>query len=155
MRNDRKRTAAATAVVAIALGGAATGGMVARAQVAVPTVTVTLKEYKLTPSTKKLAAGRVTFVAVNRGKIPHALAISGPGLKVTKSTLIAAGKSARLTITLKGGSYALWCPVGNHASLGMKSALTAGAAGGSTDTPAPTPTTTMTGGGDGGYGGYG
>lgn len=149
MRNESKRTAAAAAVFAVALGGAAIGGVVARAQVAVPTVTVTMKEFKLTPSKANLAAGRVTLVAVNKGKLPHALAIAGPGLKTTKSAMIGAGKSARLTVTLKGGSYALWCPVGNHASLGMKSTLKAtggsagagaGTAGGTPGTTAPPPT---------------
>jgi uncharacterized cupredoxin-like copper-binding protein len=158
MRKETKRAAAVAAVCAVALGGAAIGGVVARAQVTVSTVTVTMKEYKLTPSTKKVAAGRVTFVAVNKGRIPHALAIAGPGLKTKKSAMIAAGKSARLTVTLKGGSYALWCPVGNHASPGMKSTLkatggaaTAGAgAGAGTSGGAPASTTPPPGGSDGG-----
>jgi uncharacterized cupredoxin-like copper-binding protein len=148
MRNTRKRQAAAAAAFTVALGGAAVGGVVASAEVAVTTVTVTMKEFKLSPSATKLAAGKVTLVAVNHGKIPHALAIAGPGLKMTKSAMVAAGKSVRLTVTLKGGSYELWCPVGNHASLGMKSTLkatggttagagagTAGATPGSTNPP--------------------
>jgi hypothetical protein len=118
MRNERKRYAAAAVAFAVALGGAAIGGVVARAQVAVPTVNVTLKEFKIVPASK-LRSGRVTLVVVNKGKFPHALAVSGPGVHAKTATL-AAGKSARLTVSLKDGAYSLLCPVGNHASLGMK-----------------------------------
>jgi plastocyanin len=153
MRNQRKRHVAAAAAFTVALGGAAIGGAaIGRAQVAVPTVTVTLKEFKLTPAKTSTAAGRVTFVVVNAGKLPHVLAVTGPGLKTTKTGMLAPGKTARLTVTLKGGSYSLWCPLGNHASLGMKA--TVQARGGTPGTPTtPAPTTTTTGGGsDGGYG---
>jgi hypothetical protein len=143
MRNLRKRHVAAAAAFTVALGGAAIGGVVARAQVAVPTVTVTLKEFKITASTR-LQVGKVNLVVVNKGKLPHALKISGAGV-AAKTPLLAAGKSARLTVTLKASTYALWCPVGNHASLGMKltaplggttaaAGATAGTTGGTTGT---------------------
>jgi plastocyanin len=153
MPNRSKRAVAAAAAFTVALGGAALGGVVARAEVAVPTVTVTLKEFKLTPAKTSLAPGRVTFVVVNAGKLAHVLAVSGPGLKTTKTAMLAPGKTARLTVTLRGGSYALWCPLGNHASLGMKATLLVGgatAAKPTTSTPAPT----TTGGTGGGYDGY-
>jgi hypothetical protein len=118
MRNERVRATAAAAVFTVALAGAAVGGVVAHGQVAVPTVTVTLKEFKVVPASK-LRAGKVTLVVVNRGKIPHALKVAGPGVNA-KTALLASGKSARLTVTLKDGAYQLWCPVGNHAALGMK-----------------------------------
>jgi uncharacterized cupredoxin-like copper-binding protein len=141
----------AAALAALALGAAAA----AQAQVAVPTVTVAMKEFTLTPSTTRLKAGRVTFVAVNRGKFPHALSIAGSGVKARTAT-VAPGKSARLTVTLKGGTYRLWCPVGTHASLGMELSLkvggtvATGGAGGTVTTPATT--TPDDGGYDPGYG---
>jgi hypothetical protein len=66
--------------------------------------------------------------------------------------VLASGKSARLTVTLKDGAYELLCPVGNHASLGMKLTASTGTAatGGTSPPPAPAPTTT--GSSDGGYG---
>ena len=70
----------------------------------------------------------------NRGKIPHALAIAGPGLS-KKTALVAPGKTVKLTVTLKDGSYSLWCPVANHAALGMRMTAkigTVAAAGGGT-----------------------
>jgi uncharacterized cupredoxin-like copper-binding protein len=128
MRNERKRYAAVAAAFTVAVGGAAIGGVVARAQVAVPTVKVTLKEFKVTPSTA-LRAGKVTLVVMNKGKIPHALKVAGPGVNA-KTAVLAPGKSANLTVTLRDGSTSLWCPIGNHASLGMKLTAKIGAAGG-------------------------
>jgi hypothetical protein len=130
MRNERTRYAAAAAAFAVALAGAAVGGVVAQARVAVPTVAVTLKEFKISTATK-LRAGKVTLVVVNRGKIPHALKIAGPGVNA-KTAVLASGKSARLTVTLKDGTYQLWCPVGNHASLGMKLTAKLGTVAGGT-----------------------
>jgi hypothetical protein len=126
MGTERRRYAAAAAVFTVALGGAAIGGVVADAQVAAPSVTVTMKEFKLTPSAA-LKAGSVTIVAVNKGKLPHALAIKGTGVSM-KTALVQPGKSAKLNVTLKSGTYKLWCPVGSHASLGMRLALKLGAA---------------------------
>ena len=133
MRKERKRAIAAGAVLATALAGAGVVGVVADAQVKVPTVAVTLKEYKITPAAK-LKAGAVTLVVANKGTIPHALAIAGPGLR-KKTAMLAPGKTAKLTVTLKDGAYSLWCPVGNHAALGMKLTAKIGsvaAAGGGT-----------------------
>jgi uncharacterized cupredoxin-like copper-binding protein len=140
----------AGALAALALGAAAA----AQARVAVPTVTVAMKEFKLTPSTTALKAGRVTFVAVNRGRFPHALSIAGSGVRARTAT-VAPGKSARLTVTLKNGAYRLWCPVGTHASLGMKLSLRVGgapSAGGTGGTVTTPPTTTTGSGYDPGYG---
>jgi hypothetical protein len=136
MRTERKRAIAAGAVLATALAGAGAVGVVADAQVKVPTVTVTLKEYKIA-SAAKLKAGKVTLAVVNKGKIPHALEIAGPGLR-KKTAMLAPGKTAKLTVSLKDGSYSLWCPVANHAALGMKLTAKIGsvaAAGGGTTAP--------------------
>ena len=162
MRNERSRRlryGLLGAGFALALAGAAVGGLAAGPGAASPkvqVVKVTEKEFSLTPTTKKLSAGKATFVAVNKGTIPHALAIAGKGLKA-KTAVVAPGKSARLTVTLKSGSYNVWCPVGNHAALGMKLALHVGggsAASSVAETPSPAATTTpaATGGGGGGWG---
>jgi plastocyanin len=150
-----KRVAAAALATGLALGGAALAGVGAQAQRAVPTVTVGLKEFRLLPSTKKLHTGKVILVAVNRGKFPHALEIKGPGVQA-KTAMLRPGQSKRLTVTLRKGTYSLWCPVSNHAEMGMRMTLkvSAGTAT-STGMPAPTssstPTTTTTDDGGGGY----
>jgi hypothetical protein len=153
MRNETKRAAAAAAAFTVALGGAAIGGVVAHAQATVPTVTVTLKEFKIATSSK-LRAGKVTLNVVNKGKVAHALQLAGPGVHA-KTAMLAAGKSAKLTVTLKDGTTQLWCPVGNHASLGMKLTAKLGtvAAGGGAGATGGTSTTPGTGGSDSSAGG--
>jgi plastocyanin len=162
LRNERSRRlryGLLGAGFALALTGAAVGGLAAGPGAASPKVQivkVTEKEFSLAPSTRQVSAGTVTFVAVNKGKFPHALAIAGKGLKA-KTAVVAPGKSARLTVTLKSGSYAVWCPVGNHAALGMKLALKVGggAASSAAATPSPAATSTPAATGDGGGGGWG
>ena len=148
-RSALAAAAAGIAATGIAATGLAAGGALAGGSGAtVKTVTVTLKEFKLVPSTTKLSAGKTTFVAVNRGKFPHALALKGAA--TARTALIKPGATARFTVTLKNGNYTLWCPVGTHAAAGMKLTLHVGAAasggGGATTTSGPLPTTT-----DGGY----
>ena len=79
------------------------------------------KEYKITLATTKVRHGVVTFVVKNAGKIPHNLTVQGG--KHTAS--IAPGKTAKLTVTLKKGSYTLYCSVPGHRQLGMVTKLTA------------------------------
>lgn len=150
MRNESKRVAAVVAVAAVVSGGAALGSVGAQARPAAQKVTVSLKEFRLVPSTSVFHAGRTTLVAVNRGKLPHALAIAGPGVKA-RTSMLRPGRSARLTVTLKSGTYSLWCPVGNHASLGMKLSVKVGGAASTVGAipvaPAPTTSTTPAGGG--------
>lgn len=130
------------AIAALGLAGAAVAGMVAHAGATTKTVKVTEREYHISLSTKKSAAGPVRFVIKNTGHLPHALAVTGPG--VSKRThAIRPGKSATLTVTLKNGTYTIWCPMPGHAALGMKATFKAGAA--SSAPPATTSAGTTTG----------
>jgi uncharacterized cupredoxin-like copper-binding protein len=138
-------------VLAVALLGAAAAGVVAHASASSKTIAVTEKEYKITLTPKKATPGSVVFAVKNVGHYTHALAISGPGVATKKTALIKPGKTATLKVTLKAGTYTLWCPVPGHAAKGMKTKLTVpGATGGSTPT-----TTTDTGSSGGGGGGGG
>lgn len=156
MRHTRPLLLAAA--VALALLGAALAGVVAHAGAQKATINVTEREFKITLAKRSVAPGAATFVVRNTGKYPHALSIAGPGVKSKRTPLIRPGKSARLTVTLKAGSYRLWCPVPGHAAQGMKASLKVRSASGGTSTgTTTTPTTTddtTTGGGYGG-GGYG
>jgi uncharacterized cupredoxin-like copper-binding protein len=107
-----------SAVVVFDVEGAAKG---ASTTVAGVTVKATEVEYKITLSTHKVHHGVVTFVVKNSGKIPHNLTIQGG----KHTTNIAPGKSAKLTVTLKKGSYTLYCSVPGHRQLGMVTKLTA------------------------------
>ena len=138
--------------LAVALLGAATAGVVAHASARVKTVNVTEREYHITLSPKTAAPGTVRFVVKNTGKLSHALELSGPGVKAKRTPLIKPGTSATLTVTLRAGTFTLWCPVPGHAALGMKTSLavrggTAG--GGAPTTTAPAAPTTTSGGGGG------
>jgi uncharacterized cupredoxin-like copper-binding protein len=84
------------------------------------TVQVQEKEYKITLASTKVKAGTVTFDVKNMGKIPHNLAIQGG----KKTPDINAGKTAKLTVTLKKGSYTLYCAIPGHRQLGMVTKLT-------------------------------
>ena len=140
-------------VAALALAGAAVGAMAGQSSTRKTTVQVTEREYRISLSTKSLPSGVVRLVVHNAGHVAHKLSISGPGMSAVKTTpMIAPGATRALTVSLGGGSFKLWCPLGSHASLGMKTTLTLrGPVVGGTPTT-PTPTTPM----DPGYGdGYG
>lgn len=114
-------------VLALTVAGAALASMAAMASAKTTRVTVTEVEYKLTLSRTHLSAGRTTFSVVNKGKIAHSLSISGPGLaKRLIAGTIRPGASRLVTVTLKAGTYRLWCPVPGHAALGMRTTLKAG-----------------------------
>jgi plastocyanin len=135
------------AALAAALAGAALAGVVAHKSATVKTITVSEKEFHISLSARKGVVGADKFVIKNTGTYPHALAISGPGLKLKKTPLIKPGKSATLSVTLKSGTYAIWCPVPGHAAKGMKTSITvpAAASGGSGGGTTSTSDTTTSG----------
>jgi uncharacterized cupredoxin-like copper-binding protein len=60
----------------------------------------------------------------NAGKIQHDLAVSGSGVTGTpKTPLISPGGTAKLTVTLKAGTYTLYCTVPGHRAAGMVAQL--------------------------------
>jgi uncharacterized cupredoxin-like copper-binding protein len=75
-------------------------------------------EFRFTLSKKSVKAGSVTFKVKNNGSVKHDFSIGGK-----KTKLLAPGKSATLTVTLKKGSVAFKCTVSGHAAAGMKGTL--------------------------------
>jgi hypothetical protein len=136
-------------VVALALAGAAVGAFAGQSTSRKSTVTVTEREYHITLSTKTLPSGTVRLVVHNAGKMAHRLSIAGPGMSAAKTTpMIPPGATRGMTVSLGGGTFKLWCPLGAHASLGMRTTLTLRGA-----VVGPTPTNpTMTQPMDPGYG---
>ena len=96
----------------------------------VATVKVSESEYRLTPANPKVRrAGVVSFVATNRGKIPHALEVEGPSGEA-RTKVLSPGASATLKVDLaKPGTYTWYCPVDNHKALGMKGKVTVAGGG--------------------------
>ncbi|MGW2491182.1 plastocyanin/azurin family copper-binding protein [Streptomyces sp. NPDC001606] len=89
-------------------------------------VTVTETEYALKLSRSSFTPGTYTFVSDNAGHITHALSIDGPGVEDAHTKTIAGGQHATLTVTLKKGTYDLYCPVDGHKQLGMDQHITVG-----------------------------
>ncbi len=111
----------ASMISAVVIFGVESEAKGASTTVAGVTVKATEVEYKITLSTHKVHHGVVTFVVKNAGKIPHNLTVQGG--KHTAN--IEPGKTVKLTVTLKKGSYTLYCSVPGHRQLGMVTKLTA------------------------------
>jgi uncharacterized cupredoxin-like copper-binding protein len=107
--------------------GEAKANAKAPAQHAGPAATVRVREseFKIAPATATVpAAGKVTFVVENAGKIQHDVALEGAGVPAsTKTPLISPGQSAKLTVTLAAGTYTLYCTVPGHRAAGMVAKL--------------------------------
>ncbi len=73
-------------------------------------VSVRLSEWKVELSQQNIAAGPVTFVVTNTGQIPHAIEVEGQGIEREIET-IQPGANGTLTLTLKAGTYEVYCPV--------------------------------------------
>ncbi|MFF3326225.1 plastocyanin/azurin family copper-binding protein [Streptomyces sp. NPDC002889] len=86
-----------------------------------------LTDFRITLSQKTFTPGAYTFVAKNDGRHDHALEIEGPAGEHRTETL-APGATATLEVTLKSGTYEVYCPVDGHKDLGMKTEITVGGA---------------------------
>src|SRR5205807_5623456 len=87
-------------------------------------VSVRLSEWKVELSQQTIAAGAVRFAVTNAGSIPHGFEVEGQGLEKEIET-IQPGASDTLSLSLKPGSYEVYCPVGSdsHKKLGMDTHL--------------------------------
>lgn len=105
--------------------GEAKASASAPAQRAGPATTVQVRESEFKIATAPAtvaAAGKVTFVVKNAGKIQHDLAVQGAA-GAPKTALISPGQSAKLTVTLAAGTYTLYCTVPGHRAAGMVAKL--------------------------------
>jgi uncharacterized cupredoxin-like copper-binding protein len=82
------------------------------------TVAVSESEWKVDLPSTNLSPGKYTFDLSNKGKIAHDLAIDGPGVSDEKTPVIDPGKSAKLSVELKSGTYDFYCSVPGHKQLG-------------------------------------
>jgi uncharacterized cupredoxin-like copper-binding protein len=103
---------ASAALLTLAGAGAASAGT------RVATVRVTAKDFSYVLSTKTVRHGRVMFVIKNAGRTTHDFSIAGH-----TSKMVAPGKTATMTVTLKRGHLSYRCTVDSHANLGMKGIL--------------------------------
>jgi plastocyanin len=103
-------------------------------------VSVTLSEWKVQLARDTVSAGPVSFRVKNAGSMTHGFQILGPGVD-KGSQPIAVGQSASLTVTLKPGTYEIYCPMSeeSHKKVGMVTKLTV--IGGETAAPPKKPDT--------------
>ena len=83
-------------------------------------VTATETEFSIALSQTVFKPGAYTFTVVNQGHAPHNLAIKGPGIEPeAMSTTIQNGATTPLNVSLRSGTYELWCTVDGHRAKGM------------------------------------
>ena len=168
MRSLRLAAAAAALTLALAACGSASssstpstttaagggGGGTTSAPVAVSgkKIDVTEKDFSITVAGgATVKPGTYTFVVVNRGPSSHNLTIDGPGV-AGKATPTSGPGTQTLTVTLKKGTYDLFCSVPGHKALGMDTKLQVGS-GGSGAAAASSTGSTSSGGGSSSSGG--
>jgi plastocyanin len=88
------------------------------------TVPVTLTEWKVELARDTVPAGSITFRVSNKGTITHGFYVRGEGVN-KGSRELSAGESASLTLTLKPGTYEVFCPMSDnsHKLAGMVTTL--------------------------------
>lgn len=153
----RRRTIIFGALGACLISGLyASVGLGSGSAVVKSTVKVTAgkpSEFRFTLSKSSgIAAGSVTFEVTNKGAVAHDFELCTAPTKVkTKNSCtgkttksLKPGQSAKLTVTLKKGTYEYLCNEPGHAALGMKGLLTVGTKAAVTTTTATTTTHTTT-----------
>ena len=145
MLGKRSALLISTTIVGLvaACGGAATtatpSSSVASSATAGGAISVDLKEWSVTPSSRTAKAGDVTFTIKNSGTVVHefvvvktdvkADALPVIGDKIDESALtavdevedIAIGATPTLKVTLAAGHYVVLCNIETHFGLGMRS----------------------------------
>lgn len=87
----------------------------------VPSVSVTLSEFALTPADITVPPGKVNFVVTNNGTLEHNFEIKG----VAQTRNLKPGESQTLSVTLDAGHYDTICNIAGHEGSGMKGMIMA------------------------------
>jgi plastocyanin len=88
------------------------------------TVEVSETDFAIDPANPAVDGGTVTFRVSNDGETTHNLEVEGNGIEEELEADLAPGETGELTVDLDPGTYEWYCPVGNHADLGMEGELT-------------------------------
>ena len=88
-----------------------------------PVVEVQLLEYQIRIP-ESLPAGAVHLHIANAGHEEHGFAIEGPGVSAQLGSHLTRGDTSELAVTLRPGTYTVWCPVDEHRGKGMQRTVT-------------------------------
>ena len=148
MRSTIGKKGTALAVVALAATAVAGGALAAIAAHSTATTTTTAikateTNYHIALSRVNAPVGIIKFTVHNSSKTTHRFGIHNTsGFSKSVSGTIPPGATRTLTVTLKKGSYTVFCAI--HASQGMKTVLKIGTTTGTTTTTHTTTTGTTT-----------
>jgi uncharacterized cupredoxin-like copper-binding protein len=107
-------------------GGSSSGGSSGGSTPTSGSITVTEKDFTITPSSITAKAGD-TLSVQNSGTVSHNLVIANSSNQILAQTpLIQPGQSAQLPLpsTLAAGTYQAYCSVPGHRQQGMQGTLT-------------------------------
>lgn len=82
-------------------------------------VGVTETEYRITLGRTTVPHGRITFYIANFGQDDHNLKVARHQIGHGFSGRIPAGGHTQFTVTLKPGTYNLYCSIPGHRAMGM------------------------------------
>jgi uncharacterized cupredoxin-like copper-binding protein len=95
------------------------------------TVRVTLDDFAITPQDISVTSGRVELVARNVGHLTHNLRVERPpetsddqAEALATTPTAHPGRTVRVTVRLRPGTYRLRCTLANHDDLGEHGELT-------------------------------
>ena len=91
---------------------------------AAQSIPVTLSEWKVKLGRDTVPAGKITFQIKNEGQMTHGFFVRGNGVQQGAPD-IPVGQSGTLSLTLKPGSYTVYCPLADlsHRKAGMLTTL--------------------------------
>jgi uncharacterized cupredoxin-like copper-binding protein len=98
-------------------------GTVGTPSAANPQQTVELSEYAI-HMPQSVPSGKQYFRVVNAGKEKHSFEIEGNGVEAKLPSDLAVGDIRSMDVTLKPGTYTVYCPVPGHKEKGMVTTLT-------------------------------
>ena len=87
-------------------------------------VALEMTDYRFQPQRVRARAGTVRVEVVNRGRLPHALALRLEGRERLRISTVLPGGTGAASARLPAGRYRFACPIGNHEELGMHGVLT-------------------------------
>src|SRR6266566_3225163 len=114
-----KATSTTTSQTAPSTAAPSTTERTTTAPAAPKSVAVTEVEFKIELPSTTLAPGTYAFDLTNKGQVGHDLVFNGPGVDNEKTPVIDPGKTAKLTVDLKTGTYDVYCSVPGHKQAGM------------------------------------